>query len=491
MTIDFYTYTGRMTNVTKTLGTATQMSGTQVPGNQSVAMPVINIESTFVPTFNYAYITDFNKYYFLNQPVWIGGTIYQYTFTEDVLMTHRPAIKAQSGLVRYSDQGRTDIYDPRIAFESVPSLGITATAVNDTIYYVLRYWSMGGFSNRMSAVFMNATAFACFYDVYNSMAEADRVIVGTSIIDVTEVHYLNPVGVQSLNNRTIITFRNAESSLAVDVDISDSASWVSGTTCYFIDSVSDVNRLSYKDFDTGATWTDGYFWSGMAHWRLMLPYAGEVDLRPLDTGFYQITYCALRVAYEPFENSYVITPYINDRQLTAAQKVVPVQTDFAFPIDTSFDNISGNRIASYLSTASGVIGGVSQFAAGAATYNPLQVASGITSTASSIVGSINNLETLRVREGTAGIQFVGSTGGSPAYTNTLDGTKIYWYKVAGVPRSGYASLWSDFGKPDGAYRVLNTLSGYAEVTDVRINGYGITLDEQRQIEALLASGVYF
>lgn len=491
MTINFYTYTGHMDTVTKTLGAATQMSGTQVPGNQSVAAPVINIHSTTVPTFNYAYITEFGKYYFLNQPVWIGSTIYQYTFMEDVLMSNAAAIKAQSGVVRYSNQGRTDIYDPRIAFESVPSVAITQTAVTDNIYYVLRYWSMGGFSNRMTAAFMDAASFACFYEAYNDLAEADRVIAGTSIIDVTEVHYLNSTGVQSLNTRTLITFRNAESSTAVDVDLADAASYTSGITAYFIDSVSDVNRLSYKDFDTGATWTDGYFWSGMSHWRLMLPYAGEVSLRPIDTGFYQITYCALRVAYEPFENSYIITPYINDRALTGAQQTIPVQTDFAFPIDTSFDNISGNRIASYLSTASGVIGGVSQFATGAATYNPLQVGAGLVSTASSIVGSINSLEALRVREGTAGIQFVGSTGGSPAYTATLDGTKIYWFRTTGVPRAGYANFWAAYGKPDGAYRALSTLSGYAEVADVRFTGYGITPEENREIVQKLASGVYF
>lgn len=112
--------------------------------------------------------------------------------------------------------------------------------------------------------------------------------------------------------------------------------------------------------------------------------------------------------------------------------------------------------------------------------------------ASTVVGSANSLASLNVQAGIAGASFAGVTGGVPAYTATLDGTKIYWIRTTAVPRDGYASLWTDFGKPDGAYRALSTLSGYAEVSDIHIPlKSGLTDLERRQIESLLSGGVVF
>lgn len=493
MHINFYTYTGRTDAVNKSLSSPTQLTGNELTGMQELTDPVINIKSASAPVFNYAYIQEFGKYYFLDPPVWVGNDVYQYQFHEDVLYTFRTHILAQSGIVRYSAQGREDMYDPRIAFESVPAVGSSTLGVTDNSRYVLRYWNisegpMHVYNKTICVAFMNDTSYNRFLQVYSNMSESDRVIVGTCIQDVTHVHYLklgdSNSGIYSLPDTQQLIFQSAESNTSVTVDLYDSGAAIQTAFAYIIDSISDVSKLSYVDIQTPATWTDGKFWTGSSNWRILLPYAGGVELRPSDTGFYNITYTALRIAYEPFENAYVITPYINDRAFIEAQQVIPVQTTCAFPIDTSFDNISGNRIATILSGTAGVVKGAAEMATG----NPM----GAVSIASSVMGSANSLASLNVQAGIAGASFAGVTGGVPAYTDTLDGSKIYWIHTTAVPRSGYASLWTDYGKPDGAYRALSTLSGYAEVSDVHIPlASGLTDPERQQILSLLSGGVVF
>lgn len=484
LTITFYNFANAdiMVDKSAALVGGTVLTGEQIDAVQDFIDPTIIIQYNVAPTFNYCHIPAFGRYYFVTRVTWIGGKAYELQMHVDVLNSYKTKIKALSATAIFSASGNPNNYDPRLNFEDIPAVSSTTLNVTDNIFYVLRYWSMGGFSNRMSAAFMDAASFACFYEVYNDLSEAERVIAGTSIIDVTEVHYLNATGVRSLNQRTSIFFRNAAKSTEVEVDIADAQSYATGNMVYHIDGVNDVARLGYMDFETPATWIDGYNWTGAAKWQILLPYAGSVELTPAETGAATITYTALRVAYEPFENAYVITLFVNDHLFMQSQQTVPLLTSFAFPIDSSFDNVSGNRVASYLSMAATAGQGLGNLAMG----NVL----GAISTVSGIAQGINNLKTLDVRAGTNGVRFVGTTGGSPAYTATLDGTKIYWLSTTRVPEAGYLALWAAHGKPDGAYRALASLSGFAQFDNIILVGFDTaTQTERNEIENYLRTGV--
>ena len=490
MTVNLYNYTGEEIRIDKTsyLGLPTNLTGDQYEGNQSITDPSIIISSATAPTYNYAYVTEYGRYYFVDPPIWIADSLWRLNLHVDPLFSYKTAIGAQKGIIRYSGSGTTEISDPRIAFETVVSATTTSSVITDDSYYVLRYWRITGSptdpKKTPKIAFFPAKAFEMFFSTYNTLTETSRVIVGRSIIDVSIVHYLKKSAIQALTASKEIGFMSAASSTGVIVIFNTSSGTpAADEVCYLLNSPDDVDDLSYMDYDTGATWTDNYFWNGLAKWTFLLPFAGTVSVTPAETGYHSITYCALRVQYEPYENAYVITPYINEGLELAGIVSIPVQTTFAFPIDSSFDNISGNRIATVLSAAGTIAGGAAMIATQNYVGGALAIAGGITS-------SINTMERLNVQQGMVTTGYAGSTGGVPAFTGTPDPTKIYWFNRHAVPRSGYSDIWSNYGKPDGAFRTLSTLTGYVQMADVILTGMGgISKIERDEIKRLLLSGV--
>lgn len=490
MTLNLYIFTGPEIKITKTLPTPTVVSGDRVEGNQDVTAPSFIISSASLPTYNYAHVPDLGRYYFIEQVIWIADSLWRLNLRVDVLKTYSDKIALLNGTVRYSSLGSTAINDPRISMDGVVNSVSTPSTITDNWYYVLKYWDMAPYAgtppihwNIPTVAFMNEATFTKFWNAYYNLSEDKRVIVGDAIIDLSIVHYLKKSGVETLRSTDSLIFMTAASASYVEV------SWeVPGDItpdnllAHCIVMLSDIPLLGHMDYDTGASWTNGYFWDGEAKWSFLLPFAGTVDMVPNQCGYPTITYCALRVAYEPYENSYVITPYINETLEVSQTVSIPVRTTIAFPIDSQFNNISGQRMAASLGMLGSVAGGIGMLATG----NPM----GILGIAGGMVNGINTLQQLNVQENMATTKYAGNNGGVPAYTGTPDPTKIYWIKRSGTPRAGYSDLWTNFGKPDGAFRALSTLSGYYQLSDVTLTNMGeATSSERNEIRGLLTSGV--
>ena len=490
MTLNLYTFTGQEIKITKTLPLPVVVSGDRVEGNQDVTAPSFIISSATMPTYNYAYVPDLARYYFIERVVWIADSLWRLNLRVDVLKTYSDRIALMSGSVKYSSLGSTAIPDPRISMDGVVNSVTAGSILTDNWYYVLKYWDIAPRAGTPiqhwkvpSVSFMNEGTFNAFWNAYYNLTEEKRVIVGNAIIDLSIVHYLKKAGVETLRDSDYLIFMTAGADSPVTV------SWeVPGDItpdnlkAHTIVMVSDIPLLGYMDYDTGASWTDGYFWSGQAKWSFLLPFAGTVDMVPNQSGYPSITYCALRVAYEPYENSYVITPYINETLEVSQTVSLPVRTTIAFPVDSQYNNISGQRTAAAL----GMVGSVASGTAMLATGNPM----GAIGIAGGLVSGINTLQQLNVQENMATTRYAGNNGGVPAFTGTPDPTKIYWIKRGGTPRPGYTDLWSAYGKPDGAFRALSGLSGYYQLSDVILTNMGqATSSERSELRGLLTTGV--
>lgn len=98
MTITFYTFskkrnsTAQPTGGTSYTGTLTQESGIVSP---SVIMDFGNT----APAYNYAYITEFRRYYWITEITSIGGGLWRVSMTVDVLATYKSDIGAASKYV--------------------------------------------------------------------------------------------------------------------------------------------------------------------------------------------------------------------------------------------------------------------------------------------------------------------------------------------------------------------------------------------------------
>ena len=88
MTINFYSVSDRKNKLSKTLGTATQLTGT-LRDPVSLTDPEILVESATVPTYNYAYISDLGRYYFITSVVAEQYKLFRIRLHVDVLMTYK------------------------------------------------------------------------------------------------------------------------------------------------------------------------------------------------------------------------------------------------------------------------------------------------------------------------------------------------------------------------------------------------------------------
>lgn len=92
MNILFYTVTDENNKLTKTLGTSTTFSGS-FRASTDVVNPEFNIQATNPTNFNYVYISNFKRYYFITDIVNIGLDLWTIRCHVDVLMSYNAAIK--------------------------------------------------------------------------------------------------------------------------------------------------------------------------------------------------------------------------------------------------------------------------------------------------------------------------------------------------------------------------------------------------------------
>lgn len=98
MEIVLYTYDGYAEQVNKTLSDGVTLTGyLRTPVN--VLEPVITIRTDSTPAYNYAYIPDFNRYYFIKRWTLSNNNEYTLYISVDVLKTYSDDILNATGQI--------------------------------------------------------------------------------------------------------------------------------------------------------------------------------------------------------------------------------------------------------------------------------------------------------------------------------------------------------------------------------------------------------
>lgn len=124
VTIKFYKYTGRPRTVNKTLGESTDISGV-LRDNFNMIKPVITIRKQDVSNFNYCFIPDFNRYYFIEEVTLQNKNEYEMQLSLDVLKTYESQILDATGRVTERDNpnpyisNRDTVYNRQPNFEKL------------------------------------------------------------------------------------------------------------------------------------------------------------------------------------------------------------------------------------------------------------------------------------------------------------------------------------------------------------------------------------
>lgn len=76
----------------------------------SIINPVIRVQSTELPNFNYAYVPDFNRYYFIVGIRNISTNIWEISLSVDVLESFKETIKVNTAIISDTESIGKDTY---------------------------------------------------------------------------------------------------------------------------------------------------------------------------------------------------------------------------------------------------------------------------------------------------------------------------------------------------------------------------------------------
>lgn len=127
----------------KQLDAGTELTGATLKDNTSILKPIIRVRSSAaaITSYNYMYISEFNRYYFIDDIVSINNGLWEISAHVDVLQTYRQEILNQEAVIR-RQQNRYNLYlnDPDFQtynYDQLQTLYFSNTGFLKTLSYVL------------------------------------------------------------------------------------------------------------------------------------------------------------------------------------------------------------------------------------------------------------------------------------------------------------------------------------------------------------------
>lgn len=504
--LTLYNYSDAIKRVNKSayLGTGTAKTGDQLENDQSLLDLSIIIENSTAPTYNYCRIQELNRYYFIENVVWLGGNAWQLDLHVDVLFTYYTKFTTMNALVAYSTSGSALEYDQRMNYEDQPivtrTLGnlypnflLDQTATNNYTadpFVMIRYYQMpirtsvqDGNHDTDSVIecaIMPAASFNQFIYYYltaQNHTEAERVEFGSKIIDITNVYYISEYRLSQATTRVqSITIRTPTKPDGISFSIADSGA----NYIYIINTPADVGALGYA-LVQGGTIAAATYWDVNGQYITKIPYIGEFTFIPAKAGIKTAETIYYVIAIDPYNAQYVITPtdksdgtgvwYFENEQH------VNIKTTNAFPIDTSVDNAQMRKVQLAIDSTAKVLTSIVD-------------GGGMLGIASDVLGASSNWQSIDASEA-AHYKYTGEFAGAAEWT-PADTKRLVNTSVIVPPDTNYNAFWTAYGKPDHEMRYLYNLTGYAQIEQVHMRYMDTaTKTEIDELNALLKQGVIF
>lgn len=131
LTVNFYTFTKKTNSTARPTGTAALTASCLLKDVTSIITPVIELRTANPIAYNYCYIADFNRYYFIDDIVWDAG-VWSISLHCDVLATYKTVIGTTNGYVlRAANKSNGEIVDslyPTTAVTTVTAVQPSATS---------------------------------------------------------------------------------------------------------------------------------------------------------------------------------------------------------------------------------------------------------------------------------------------------------------------------------------------------------------------------
>lgn len=551
MTVKLYNFTG--SNITVNKGgylsdPVTYDAKDGFEGNQNVEAPSVIIRAANEPLYNYAYIDTFKRYYYIISKTWLSNDLWRLSMIVDPLYTYAADISLQEGTVLYSGKGDIKKYDPRLVYNEAP-LKTEKTAIpgglyptdGGTIWIVLacKYFFYKPFldlfasktNNSMSYIAFSPEAYCGFLASLGdpNAASGWRESISKCIVSASLVRYLN------LNKETIPRWDIQQTSTsAFDEWVYFSSPEIYNRNAHHYETVPQ--GLGVRTWDTWEPQPEElppvyqftneqikdpymiYFtdeaktYSQRKAQRVIeIPYVGKINI-DLDTLGVPLSvtsfWIGCEVRYDFGGGEYIVTPFWCDHEgyiqpyppsskivyCRDAMLTIPNNFQIGYVSDDSYQFQSETRSAELLGLISTVAMGI---VSGVATSGAT-----VPATAASLGIGVGNMalteQKLQYQEAASFLQKGSSNGGSAYDTlittlnNSLVRPKCKLYIQETPSATNIKKFALKYGKPDGEFRELYTLSntGFTQLGTVTLRGFtNATNNEREQIKTALLSGV--
>lgn len=523
MTLLFYKYTGPEIVFNKTsalaLLTPLTISSSEVAGDQDLENVVLHVTSTehSLSGYNYVYIQDWSRYYYILATRWLANGIYSITLQEDYLQTWAVVVPSTyQGIARYSGLGDSNLVDPRCNFKPETTIAAydlffaNTNAVPLQDWYCVKFMSTNPYEIAPSPsvpkhyliniAIMNTDSYKKFIESYIALGEPERVAVARMILSVNRVKYIAP------DPTALADYKVASVQFSTPFDYNSVNIVVAtgSTSEYETYIISDPDAVQYifnrrvtvvnPNTTTAHTFNaNNRFYELNAQYVLKLAELQPINFVPAVFGKKSSFTIYFDIGYEPYSESYVIKFYPDSTTKGNQSPIVQrCQTSIPFMADTSLDFYEQKSLTNTLGMVGGISGGVGSAIFSLATLN----LGGAVQAVNNIIAAPTNFDMtqkqMAVQEYT-GMGVTSALGGSPdwIYGAINAEGKGQLFTLTQEP---VATFWSVRGKPDGALRSFLALAGtgYAEVDLIDPPALsGATYNEMRNLKAALAQGAIF
>ena len=464
MNVVFYNHSKR-SNSTKLPTGGTEIACV-LKDDCSVVSPILELKTDGYPTYNYAYISDFARYYYVSDWRFNRG-LWSCTLNVDVLTSWRTDIRATTAFVEYSSSNYSmDYTDDRIMSTQEKEISVSETPAS-----LSPFSSTGCYILSVISTDANGYNGACavYAMTQSQLAEFSATITANSFLD----------GIwEGIKN----SFNNPFEAIV-------SCRWIP----FSVDSLSGSNKniiITYADSGVqGKLLTSNFKSLGVS---MNLPRLGT------DASFLDISPFVSATLYLPFIGTVPldIDAYYKSSTFSISMECDVVTGDIVYTVGSSFSaftsTYSGNCSTQIplsnnapdslgmIASTSGVIGGIVSTVSGIATKNPKLIAQGLGATG---IGTVGSLKSAEVHTQTNGA--LSSRIGSKISLTI----KIVVMRNKVLETVQGAGRITTIGLPCYQTLKLSTLYGYCQCSGASVSA-AATDTELETINNLVNSGIY-
>lgn len=443
---------------------------------------------TKVLTANYAYIPDFNRYYFITDITAVGRNLWMISMSVDVLMSYYGSIINLSAFIARNENDYNpfivdDLTNFRYDKEISKNFPLNKSAVVELSAEPPVSWHTAVMSYLTDDAirFSGSTPELNYLSAITAYASGSNIstqyIVGTAgmVYDLAKAVY---------KDDTLLSFVKTIMIYPFDIPAfadSNIKTIKIGTKDYTLTDTFRYpshypERIVIADFDVapGHSFLD---YSPYTTYEIYIPYSGFVSLSGENILGKELKVFYLVNWEDGTANAYIYN-VTDNTVLYSSQCVLGVKVSLS---SSNALELSNQKTALSLNTGINLIGSALTVGGGLASGNILAVGGGIlkgTSTIGNAISSFNQM----YDTGKVGIT-------SPVAG--LSSTQNVFLRITKTKPVGYDGYYFSLkGRPLNQYRKLSDLTGYTVVNDIHVeNVPNATLTEMNEIERLLTNGV--